>query len=107
MCPGISGDGLVFLGAAFTSAGQALGHGGCERGEENGKEEVVKKGEEQGEVERRTEEGGAPGFVPGWLADGCWGARFLSHLCTTVPGSVLQLLPLHYGPGSVIEHDAQ
>lgn len=85
MHPGISGDGLVFLGAAFTSAGQALGHGGCEGGEEDGKEEVVKKGEEQGEVERRTEEGGAPGFVSGWLADGCRGARFL-------------YTPLHYSP---------
>lgn len=46
MCPSLSGDGLVCLGAAFTSAGQALGHGGCEGGEEDGKEEVIKKGEE-------------------------------------------------------------
>lgn len=75
MCPSLSGDGVVCLGAA--SAGQALGHGGCEGEEEDGKEEIIKKGEEQGEVERTTEEGGAPGFVPGCLADGCWCAWFL------------------------------
>ncbi|XP_059683872.1 reticulon-4 receptor [Gavia stellata] len=48
MCPSLSGDRVVCLGAAFTAAGQALGHGGCEGGEEDGKEEVIKKGEEQG-----------------------------------------------------------
>jgi len=76
MGPSLSGDGVVCLGAAFTSAGQALGHGGCEGGEEDGKKEVIRKGEGQGEV-KRTEEGGAPGLVPGCPADGCWSAWFL------------------------------
>ena len=30
-----------------------------------------------------------------------------THLCNIVPGSVLQLLPLRYGPSSVLEHEAQ
>lgn len=58
LCPRLSGGELVCLGAAFTSAGQALGHGGCEGGRESGKEEVNKKGEEQGQVAVRIEEGG-------------------------------------------------
>lgn len=45
----------------------------------------------------------------------CQGAQLMGtgvpsccrHLCSTVPGSALQLLPLRHGPSSVLEHEAR
>ena len=45
----------------------------------------------------------------------CQGARLMgvvvpgscTHLCDTVPRSVLQLIPLLHGPSSMLEHKAQ
>lgn len=100
MCPRLSGDGLVCWGAAFTSAGQALGHGGCEGGQEAGKEEAIKKWEEQGQVDIRTEEGGERVWCQsGWLMS-VGVPESSAHVCSADLRSVLQLPALRYGPSS-------